>query len=169
MSFVIIQQFRHSLGQLDHILGKAEQWAAARKFPVDNLLSERLFPDMLPLVVQVRIACDAAKAGAARLSGREAPKHPDEEKTVAELRARIADVRQWLGTFSAADFEGRDPQRHLPIPFPPGKFMEAETFLVSRQIPNFYFHVVTTYALLRRAGVEIGKGDYLGEIPMFDS
>lgn len=168
MSLVLIRQFRATLLQMDTWLEKAEGWAQTRKFAVDGLLTERLFPDMLPLAAQIRIACDAAKAAAARLAGKDAPRHADDETTLAALRARVRDVAAYLDTFTDADFPA-EPSRHLPIPYPPGKFMEAEAYLIQRQVPNFYFHAVTTYALLRRAGVELGKADYLGSLQLFDS
>src|SRR5690606_12253314 len=105
MYHLAIRQFARSLKNLDTILGKAQSHAEARKFDVNNFLTARLFPDMLPFASQVRIATDMAKAAAANLSGKEAPKYEDNEKTVDELRARVQKCIAFLESFSASDFE----------------------------------------------------------------
>jgi hypothetical protein len=168
MYFEIIRQFHHTLGNLDAILEKAEAHAAERKFDVNNFLTARLAPDMLPFSVQIRIACDVAKGAAASLSGQVAPKHADDETTFAELRARIGKVRDYLAGFKAEDFAGTTATKLVPIPYPPGKFMQAQEYALGRQIPNFFFHVTTAYALLRAGGVSIGKVDYLGALNIVD-
>lgn len=129
MYFAIIRQFHHTLGNLDAILAKAETHAAEHKFDVNNFLTARLAPDMLPFSVQVRIACDAAKAAAANLSGQVAPKHPDDETILAELRARVTKVREFLAGFKAEDFAGTAADKLVPIPYPPGKLMQAQSRL----------------------------------------
>jgi hypothetical protein len=161
--FLVVKQFARTLRNLDTVLEKAIKHAEAHKYDVNNFISARLFPDMLPFVVQVRIACDNAKAAAANLSGKEAPKHEDTETTVAELRGRIAKCLAYLDTFTAADFEG-SAQRQIRLPNRPGKYLLADEYVFGRQIPNFYFHVVTAYNLLRHGGVEIGKTDYIGQL-----
>lgn len=168
MYYEIIQQFHRTLGNLDAILSKSEKYAADRGFNPDNFLTARLAPDMLPLLVQVRIACDGAKAAAANLAGQVAPRHEDDEKTFADLHTRIGKVRAYLETFKPEDFAGTSPTALVSIPYPPGKFMRAGEYIVSRQIPNFFFHVTTTYALLRAGGVPLGKTDYLGDIALLD-
>ncbi|HWA78033.1 MAG TPA: DUF1993 domain-containing protein [Polyangiaceae bacterium] len=169
MYYQIIRQFAFTLKNLDAILTKAERYADARGFDVNNLLSSRLAPDMLPFVAQVRIACDNAKFAAANLAKREAPKHEDNEKSFEELHARIAKVLAFLDGFSEADFAQTKPDTKIPLAYPPGKFMHAIDYATGRQIPNFYFHVVTAYDILRQGGVELSKVDYLGAIPMLDS
>jgi len=159
--YLTVRQFIRSLKNLDAILEKATRQAEARKFDVNNFTSARLFPDMLPFVVQIRIACDTAKATAANLAGVEAPKHEDNETTVAELRARIAKCVSYLETFRAADFEKVKPDSRIAHR---DKIIPADEYLFGRQIPNFYFHVVTAYGLLRAGGIEIGKSDYLGQL-----
>ena len=163
-----IRQFERSLTNLDAILEKAIKHAEARKFDVNNFCSARLFPDMLPFLSQVRIACDSAKATAANLSGKEAPRHEDTETTVEELRGRIAKCIAYLATFKAADFERTTPQTPIKIPNPPGKALPADDYLFRRQIPNFYFHLTTAYDLLRHGGVELGKRDFLGALNLID-
>jgi hypothetical protein len=163
----VIRQFAKTLRNLDAILVKATAYAEARKFPVDNFLTQRIAPDMLPFSRQVQIACDAAKAAAGGISGREVPKFADEEKTFAELRERIAKTVALLDSFKPEDF-AKSATMLVKVPNPPGKVMHAEASLLSRSLPNFFFHVVTAYAILRAGGVEIGKRDYLGELELLD-
>jgi uncharacterized protein len=162
--YLAVRQFARTLKNLDAVLDKAMKHAEARKFDVNNFCSARLYPDMLPFLAQVRIACDVAKATAANLAGKEAPKHEDTETTVAELRARIAKCLAWLETLTAADFERTTPQTPIKIPTRPGQALAADEYLFARQLPNFYFHVTTAYDLLRHGGVELGKADFLGPL-----
>jgi hypothetical protein len=168
MYYLAIRQFARTLRNLDGLLEKATAHAQARKFEVNNFLSARIAPDMLPFASQVRIACDTAKATAAGLAGKEAPRHEDNETTVEELRGRIGKCLAYLDTFTAADFERTTPQTVVKIPRPPGKGLRAEEYLFGRQIPNFYFHATMSYALLRHGGVDLGKTDYLGQLDLVD-
>jgi hypothetical protein len=162
-----IQQFSRTLRNLDAILGKAEAHAKARNFDVNNFVTARLAPDMLPFAVQVRIACDHAKSAAQALTGKELPKHEDNEKTFEDLRGRIAKCLAVLDGVHAADFTVK-PDTVIKMPNRPGKGMRAGEYLWQRQIPNFYFHVTTAYALLRAGGVDIGKTDFLGHLDVKD-
>jgi hypothetical protein len=166
--YPVIKQFGRTLRNLDGVLEKATKHAEARKFDVNNFVGARLFPDMLPFVAQIRIACDQAKAAAANLSGKEAPKHEDNETTFVELRARIGKCLAFLDTFTAADFDRVKPDTMIRLPNRPGKAIAAAEYLYARQIPNFFFHVTTAYDLLRHGGVEIGKADYLGTLGFVD-
>ena len=118
---------------------------------------------MFPLRRQVQIAADHAK-GASRLAGVEPPAYEDNEKTLAELVARIDKTVEFLGTLKAAQFEGAE-EREVTRPFrgKPTTF-SGTNFLLRIAYPNFYFHVTTAYAILRHNGVEIGKGDFIGGI-----
>ena len=167
-SYLIVKQFARTLRNLDAVLEKATKYAEARKFDVNNFVTARLFPDMLPFVNQIRIACDHAKSVAANMSGKEAPKHEDTETTMAELRARIAKCLAYLDTFTAADFERVKPDTMIRLPNRPGKAIAAQEYLYARQLPNFFFHVTTAYDLLRHGGVEIGKNDLLGTLGFVD-
>ena len=169
MYSLAVRQFVKTLKSLENILDKAAKHAQAKNFDVNNFVDARLFPDMLPFAAQVRIACDNAKATAASLSGKEAPRHEDNEKTFEELRARIGKCVAYLETFSAADFEKTNPKTVVRVPNPKGKALYAEEYLFGRQIPNFYFHVTTAYNLLRKGGVELGKMDYLGGFNLIDA
>jgi hypothetical protein len=156
------------LRNLDGILVKAEQHATARKYDVNNFCGARLSPDMLPFVAQVRLACDYAKNSAAALSGKEAPRHEDNETTFVDLHARIAKCLAYLDTFTAQDFESTKPDTVVPLANRKGKGLRLDEYLFSRQIPNFYFHVTTAYDLLRHGGVEIGKSDFIGQLNLVD-
>jgi hypothetical protein len=169
MYYLVIRQFVSTLKNLDAILSKAEAYAKERGFDVNNLVGARLAPDMLPLAAQIRICCDGAKATAAALSGKEAPKHEDNEKTFEELHARIAKCLAFVEPMKESDFAGTKPDQPIRVPGPSGKHLRADDYVIKRQIPNFYFHVVTAYALLREAGVPAGKSDYLGELPFVES
>jgi hypothetical protein len=157
-----------TLKNLDAVLDKAIKQAEARKYDVNNFCAARLYPDMLPFIAQVRIACDHAKSAAANLAGKEPPRHEDNETTVADLRARIAKCLAYLDTLTASDFEKTKPDTLIRLPNRPGKAIPAEEYLLARQIPNFYFHATTAYDLLRHGGIEIGKSDFLGPLGFID-
>jgi hypothetical protein len=157
-----VPRFVNILGNLSGILDKAQAHIDARKIDDTVLTSYRLFPDMLPLTKQVQIACDTAKGLAARLAGVEIPAYEDNEKTLAELKARIAKTIAFIQTVTAKQIDGTE-DKEIVI-----KRGDKETrytgmqFLLGHAVPNFYFHVATTYNILRHNGIEIGKRDYLG-------
>jgi uncharacterized protein len=143
-------------------LDKAQAHAEARKFDANNYLGLRLAPDMLPLTRQVQIACDGAKGCMARLAGLEVPKWDDTEATLDELRTRIRRTMDYVASFAPAQIDGNE-QREIVVPTRTSELrFSGEDYLRHFVLPNFYFHATTTYALLRHAGVEIGKRDYLG-------
>ena len=156
--------FLPMLQNLDRILEKAEAHVTAKKIQPGVLENLRLIPDMLPFSRQVQFSCDFAKNGAAHLAGIEPPKFADDEKSLADLRARIAKTVDFLAGIPAAKFEGAET-RHVVIPLRTRTLeMDGLPLLQKWTLPNFYFHVTTTYALLRHIGVEIGKQDYLGSL-----
>jgi hypothetical protein len=160
-----IPTFLHSLRALKAILEKGVAHAEARKFDPNVLVSMRLYPDMFPLNRQIQIASDAAKGAAARLSGTEPPKFEDNEATMAELIARVGKTIDYLEGFKPQQFEG-DDNRVITIKTPRMSLnFKAVDFVRHWALPNFFFHITTTYALLRHAGVEVGKQDYLGPVP----
>jgi hypothetical protein len=169
MYYLAIRQFVRTLKNLDVIVGKAVSHAEARKFDVNNFFGLRLAPDMLPFANQIRIATDMAKAAAANLGGKEAPKFDDNEKTIEELRGRIHKCISYLEGFSPADFEKVSSKTIVKIPFPQGKALHADEYLFGRQIPNFFFHVTTAYNLLREGGVEVGKLDFIGPLELLEA
>jgi hypothetical protein len=167
MSAQSILHFKKILTNLDTCMAKAEAYAAAKKFDVNVLAGYRLAPDMFHLVKQVQSCCDTAKFAAAYLSKQTPPKHEDNETTFAELRARLQKVIAYLNGFTAADFAGYATVKVSPG-WAQGKWLTGEEYLEEVAIPNFYFHVMATYAILRHAGVDVGKMDYLGAINMKD-
>jgi hypothetical protein len=143
-------------------LDKAQAHAKARSFDPAVYLTLRLYPDMLPLPAQIRIAGDSAKGCAARLAGKEPPVFEDNETTLDELRERIRKTLAYLETVSAKDIEGSE-QREIVLPArnrEPRRF-RGEYYLKHWALPNFFFHATTLYALLRHNGVELGKADFL--------
>jgi hypothetical protein len=159
-----IPLFVHTLGNLKSLLQKGAAHAEAKKFDPNVLVNSRLAPDMFALSRQVQIASDAAKGAAARLTATEPPKFEDTEKTMDELIARIDKTIDYLNSFSATHFEGSD-ERHVTVKTPRGDLtFSGLAFLRHWAIPNFFFHVTTTYNLLRHNGVELGKADFLGRV-----
>jgi hypothetical protein len=161
-----VVQFDKMLGNLSSFLDKGAAYADSKKFDVTVLLNSRLAPDQFNLIRQVQIACDTAKLGVARLTGKveSAPVHPDTETTLAELQARIKAVREYLSGFSKEDFAGAEECK-VSQPRWEGKYLTGYEFAIQHAIPNLYFHVTTAYAILRHNGVDLGKKDYLGNIP----
>ena len=159
-----ITQFTKTLQNLSACLDKAAGFADAKKIDADVLLGSRLAVDQFNLLRQIQIACDTAKAGAARLTGKEAPVYEDQEKTVADVKARIENVVAHLQTFSASDFVGAET-RQVSQPRWAGKSLTGHQFALHHMVPNFFFHVTTAYSILRHSGVELGKRDYLGAMP----
>lgn len=156
--------FVKALTNLSVILDKAAAHAAAKKIEPAVLLNSRLIPDMLPLTRQVQIACDFAKGAAARLAGQEPPNWEDKEATFDELKARIARTIEFVNGFSAAQIDGSE-DRAIAIK------VRGDTvhttglpYLAQRVLPNFFFHLTTAYALLRKDGVDIGKKDFIGPV-----
>ena len=166
-TFHVIQEFGKMLRNLDTWLDKATQHAKAKTFEVDVLVQARLAPDMYSLDRQVQSACDSAKFSAAYLTGKEAPKHPDTEKTVDELRKRIASCLGYLETLKEGDFAGAEDRKVAP-PWLQGKWLRGEDYLLQAGVPNFMFHVTTAYDILRHNGVNVGKMDYIGVLPLHD-
>jgi hypothetical protein len=161
---VTIPQFAKMLHNLSLILDKAEIHATQKKFDVEVLLQSRLAPDQFNFIRQVQIACDTAKLCASRLSGKDAPVQEDNEKTLPELKARIESVLSYLQGFKESDFNGAEVKR-ISQPRWEGKSLSGLEYTVQHALPNLYFHITTAYSILRHNGVEIGKKNYLGEMP----
>jgi hypothetical protein len=158
-----ILEIKKLLGSLGHIIDKGVAYAHAKKFEPSVLLHSRLAPDMFSLTRQIQFTCDQAKYAAARGAGKEAPAHEDKETTFDELKARIANVVAYLDTFKESDFHGIET-RTLSLPRWEGKSMTALDYVTEHAFPNFYFHLMTAYLILRHNGVEVGKRDYLGAL-----
>ena len=157
-----VPRFVNILSNLSSILDKAQAYVEAKKIDPSVLPNYRIAPDMLPLTAQVQIACDSAKGLVTRLSGVAAPVFEDNEKTLVELKERIAKTIAFVQSVPSESIDGTE-EKEIVI-----KRGEKEThykgmqFMLGHAVPNFYFHVSMTYAILRHNGVEIGKRDYLG-------
>lgn len=160
-----VAAFERCLTAFLGILDKAEAHAKARGFDPTNYLGLRLAPDMFPLVRQVQSFCDNAKNASSRLAGVAAPVFEDKEATFTELRDRVGRTLDYLKTLDAKAIDaGTDREIVLPLGSAKMK-MQGGNYLVHFVLPNFYFHLTTAYDILRGAGVEIGKRDFLGAVP----
>ena len=162
-----IPTFEIGLNALSAILDKAEAYAEAKGIDPTVLLIARLFPDMFAFTRQVQSACDQAKNGGARLADTDPPKYEDNEKTIAELKARIAKTVAYVKTLDARKIDA-SADREITFPLGPNNkgHMKGADYLNHFALPNFYFHLTTAYDILRHCGVGIGKRDFLGAIPM---
>jgi hypothetical protein len=152
------------LANLSAILDKAIAHSEAKKIDPLALAQSRVYPDMFPLTRQVQITCDTAKGAIARLAQVEVPSHADTETTLPELKARVAKTVDFIKSLKAAQIEGSEA-RPIELKFPNRTLkFTGLAYLTDFVLPNFYFHITVTYALLRKAGVEVGKTDYLGQI-----
>jgi hypothetical protein len=165
MYYETICQMKKMLGQLPKWLDAAQAFATTKSFDPNLFLGFRLAPDQFAFARQVQIACDTAKLAASRLSGKEAPTHPDSEQTIDELRARVRAVISYLDGFSVKDFQGA-ATRSVTQPRWEGKFMTGADYFLEHAIPNFFFHLTLVYAILRHNGVSVGKSDYLGTLSL---
>ena len=167
MSQASLSVFEINLNALSGVLDKAEAFATAKKVDPSVLLHLRLSPDMFDLVRQVQVASDGARRGSARLAGVEAPKFEDNETTIAQLKDRIAKTVAYLKTLDRKAIDA-SAEREITFPLGPEKkgHMKGDDYLNHFMLPNFYFHCTAAYAILRHAGVDIGKRDFLGAIPM---
>ncbi|PRC95040.1 DUF1993 domain-containing protein [Solimicrobium silvestre] len=155
--------FKQMLASMSHVLAKAEVHSKEKKIDPAVFLQARLYPDMLPLVRQVQIAADFAKGVSARLANVEVPTHEDNEQSFADLQARISSTLAFIESLNQAQFEGAAAREVILRPgTPKEKKFTGLAYLCSYGLPQFFFHVTTTYAILRHNGVEIGKGDFMG-------
>ena len=151
----------HTLKSLSHILKKGEEYADAKKIEHSVLLNARLFPDMYPLTRQVQIATVMSKGAAARLAGVEIPKYEDDETTFEQLQARIAKTIAFIESVTPAQLSNAETRditimvRKIELKF------TGQEYLLKWVMPNVYFHVTTTYNILRHNGVDLGKPDFL--------
>jgi hypothetical protein len=163
-----VPQFDKALQSVERWIDKTTEYAKTKKFDANDLLVARLAPDQFSLVKQIQIVCDNAKMVPARLSGKEAPSHPDTEKTWDELRTRVRAVREYVNGFKPADFEGAE-ERLVSLPWMPGKVLTGRDYVTDFAIANFYFHLTTAYSILRHNGVELGKMDFILSLPFKDA
>ena len=155
--------FKQMLGALSAILAKAETHTTAKNIEPDALLQARLFPDMFVLVRQVQIAAEFARGVSARLAGVEVPVVDDQQKSFADLHALLAKTLAFLDGLVPAQIDGQEGREIILRPgTPKEKRFNGQAYLLSYGLPQFFFHVSTTYGILRHNGVEVGKRDYMG-------
>jgi uncharacterized protein len=155
-------RFACMLTNLAAILDKAQAHVDTRKLEPTAFTEFRLYPDMFPMKRQVQVACDTAKGAVARLAGVDIPKHEDNEQTLAELKARVAKTIDFVNSFEPAQIDGSENREiALRLGGHSVRFSGIQ-YLLGFALPNFYFHVVTAYDILRHNGVELVKRDYIG-------
>ncbi|MBC8026560.1 MAG: DUF1993 domain-containing protein [Steroidobacteraceae bacterium] len=154
--------FRQALSQLLVVMEKGIANARTRNFDTSILVGSRLAPDMLPFAKQIQLTSDFAKNSMARLAGVDPPKFEDNETTMDELLARVRKTIDYIDSLPAASLEGSET-RDIKIPLRDRTVeFKGLAFLQHWALPNFFFHHVTAYNLLRHNGVDIGKRDFLG-------
>ncbi|MFZ4743127.1 MAG: DUF1993 domain-containing protein [Betaproteobacteria bacterium] len=159
-----VPRFVNALKNLLHILEKAQAHAEAKKIDPLILASSRLYPDMLPLTKQVQIASDTCKGLVSRLAGVDIPSYEDTEKTLVDLQARVTKTMAYVESFTPAQIDGTEDKDIVVKRGEKETHYKGMQFLLGHAIPNVYFHITTTYNILRHNGVEIGKSDYLGKV-----
>lgn len=160
-----ITHFRNILMNLDGCLEKAAAHADTKKIDLEVLTNYRLAPDMFSLLKQIQSACDAAKFCAAYLTEQTAPVHEDTETTWIEMRERLKKVINYLETFNESSFAKAETVVVKPK-WAKGKWTTGANYMNQISVPNFYFHATMVYAILRHAGVDLGKMDFLGQIKL---
>jgi hypothetical protein len=158
LAFTALQQM---YAALDGLLEKGAAYAKSKNIEEEVLINWRLAPDMFPMSHQVQIACDVPARGLARLAGAELPNFADNEKTFADLRARVAKAHAFIRDLDREAIDA-DPDKDISIPLGSETMtLKRKGYLLNFVLPNLYFHVTTCYANLRACGVPIGKADYL--------
>lgn len=160
-----IQLFGKTLKNLEQWMDKAEAHAKAKGFETEVLAQARLAPDQYSFVRQVQSACDQAKYAAAYLGNKQPPSHPDTEQTFAELRQRILKCLSFVESVQAKDLAGAEDRKVAPA-WLGGRWLRGDDYMVNVAIPNFFFHATTAYSILRHNGVELGKMDFVGTLPV---
>jgi len=167
LSQASIPVFETGLNALSAILDKAEAFVAAKKIDANTLLHTRLAPDMFDFTRQVQVVTDQARRGACRLAGVEPPSYEDNETSLAELKARLAKTAAYLKTLDRAKIDAA-AEREISFPLGGGAtgHMNGADYLNYFVLPNYYFHLTAAYAILRHLGLELGKRDFIGSIPL---
>ncbi len=167
MSQASLPALEIGLNALSGVLDKAQAFAAAKKIDASVLLNSRLAPDMFSLTRQVQVATDLAKNGASRLAAVEPPRYEDSETTIDQLKARLAKTVAHLKSLDSKKIDASG-DREITFPLGPTNkgHMKGDDYLNHFVLPNVYFHLTAAYAILRHCGVDVGKSDFLGAIPM---
>jgi hypothetical protein len=159
--------FEVALNALSGVLDAGARLALAKDMSPAVLLAWRLAPDMLPLSRQIQIAADLAKNGTARLAGIQPPFFEDNETTIDQLKARLARAVSFLQTIDRGKIDTA-AEREVTFPLGPDNKgrMKGDEYLSHFLLPNFFFHCTVAYAILRQCGADLGKSDFLGDIPI---
>jgi hypothetical protein len=158
--------FVQYLGAMDGLLAKAQSLCATKKIDEAVFAGLRLAPDMFPLARQVQIACDFAKGATARLAGQDVPAWEDTEKTLGDLRSRVQKTSAFVQTFKPAQIDGSEGRDiAIKIAGNPVTF-KGRTYLLNFAMGHFFFHTTTAYNILRHNGVDVGKRDFIGTVPL---
>lgn len=157
-----IPLFIRALTNLDAQLTKAEQWAKEHSVSDSDLATGSLIADMRPLTFQIQTASNTAKNTITRIAGSAAVPMDDNEKTIADLHARISKTIEMLKAAKREDFEGKEAAEVKFVTGGKEMVFTGLKYVQGFALPNFWFHVVTAYDILRSKGVPIGKMDFLG-------
>jgi hypothetical protein len=159
-----VPAYTQMLKSLSAVLKKAEAHCEAKKIDPSVFVNARLYPDMAPLSRQIQIATDQVKGGLSRLAGKEPPSWEDKETTFADLQARLQKALDFAASFKPDQIDGTE-DRDITMKIGGNDMtFKGQQFLIHFSLPNFYFHIVTAYDILRHNGVEIGKRDYMGSV-----
>jgi uncharacterized protein len=161
------QGMSKSLRSLVKIIQKTQNWSAQNNVSENSILDAKLAPDMYAFVKQIQLVSDNAKGTASRLSGVEIPSYADEETSLDQLADRLNRTIEFVDAIPSESFDQAEDKK-ITLPFMPGKYLTADEYVRAYAIPNFYFHLVTAYAILRNLGVSLGKMDYINEINLLD-
>ena len=154
---------KQMLTALKTVLARADAHLVAKSIEPEALLRARLFPDMFPLIKQVQIAADFARGISARLAGVDVPAFEGKEQSFADLDILLDQSLVFIDGLAAEQFEGSEVKEVVLRPgTPKEKKLSGQAYLSNYGLPQFFFHVTTTYALLRHNGLDIGKRDYMG-------
>jgi hypothetical protein len=162
-----VERYLQTLGAVAGFLDKGAAHCAEAGTDPAELVGTRLYPDMLPLAFQVwSVAHHSNGAIEGAKSGVFGPPTPMPEMDYAGLQKVVADAREKVGALTPDEvnsLEGRDMvfqigERKMPF--------QAEGFLLSFSLPNFFFHSTTAYDILRSKGVKLGKRDFMGALRM---
>jgi hypothetical protein len=159
-----VQNYLRQLQNLTSVLKKGEEWVKDKKIEESVLINGRLAPDMFPLVRQIQIACDFAKASCARLGQIEIPSFPDNEKSFAELYERIQKTTSFLKTIHPQQINGNEERRIIYSAHGINFDFSGRDYLLNFALPNFFFHFTTAYDILRHMGVDLSKQDFIGKV-----
>ena len=156
--------FVQYLTSLSTLLDKTAAHAEAKKIDPAVFLNLRLYPDMFHFARQVGEANRHAANACARLAGVDLFTFPPTEPSLTELKDRTGKAIDFVKSFKPAQIDGTEA-KEIVIKFPSGdeRRFTGQSLLLNFHLPNFYFHLTTAYDILRHAGVEIGKRDFLGK------